>query len=161
MSASCTFVLNGRPISTLSCVGADPVPAFSGMPNDRNKPEAIAKPKSGPLPRGLYYVVDRQSGGRLGWLHDFVRANLYGTHRDRWFALYRADGTIDDWTTVNGVRRGAFRLHPNGPLGRSEGCITVNNAQDFERLSAHLRARGATLPIPGSNVKAYGIVEVQ
>ena len=161
MSASCTFVLNGRPISTLSCVGADPVPAFSGMPNDRNKPEAIAKPKSGPLPRGLYYVVDRQSGGRLGWLHDFVRGNLYGTHRDRWFALYRADGTIDDWTTVNGVRRGAFRLHPNGPLGRSEGCITVRDTQDFERLSAHRRAWGATLPIPGSNVKAYGIGEVQ
>ncbi len=107
MSASCTFVLNGRPISTLSCVGAGPVSAFNGMPNDRNQPEAIAKPKSGPLPQGLYYVVDRQSGGRLGWLYDFVHANLYETNRDRWFALYRADGTIDDWTTVNGVRRGA------------------------------------------------------
>ncbi|EDT39426.1 hypothetical protein BamMEX5DRAFT_4795 [Burkholderia ambifaria MEX-5] len=49
----------------------------------------------------------------------------------------------------------------SGPLGRSEGCITVKDAQDFERLSAYRRAQGATLPIPGSNVKAYGILEVQ
>ncbi|WP_332443738.1 hypothetical protein [Burkholderia ubonensis] len=26
-------------------------------------------------------------------------------------------------TYINGVRRGAFRLHPVGPQRRSEGCI--------------------------------------
>ncbi|WP_175687413.1 DUF2778 domain-containing protein [Burkholderia anthina] len=161
MPASCTFILNGQPISFLSCTGAGSVQAFSGMPEDRDKPESVAKPKSGPLPRGIYYIVDRQTGGRLGWLYDFARANLYGTDRAKWFALYRADGNIDDTTIINGVRRGAFRLHPNGPLGRSEGCITVKNPQDFERMSAFIRAQGATVPIPGTDINAYGIVEVR
>ncbi|ABA49261.1 unnamed protein product [Burkholderia pseudomallei 1710b] len=37
--------------------------------------------------------------------------------RSTWFALYRADAKIDDETDVNGVKRSAFRLHPNGPMG--------------------------------------------
>ncbi|MFP3617622.1 DUF2778 domain-containing protein, partial [Paraburkholderia sp. SIMBA_050] len=75
-------------------------------------PNSTTVPNDGPLPAGVYYIVDRQSGGRMGWLNDFRSDLLAGTHRADWFALYRNDGVIDDWTSLNGIRRGHFRLHP-------------------------------------------------
>jgi hypothetical protein len=93
-------------------------------------------------------------------LWDFVHKTA-ATDRSEWFALYRDDGTIDDETFVNGVRRGAFRLHPVGPQRRSEGCITLSKPEDFKRLSASLRAQGATLAIPKATLKAYGTVVVK
>lgn len=50
----------------------------------------------------------------MGWLYDFVKDQASGVHHEDWFALYRDDGQIDDYTVINGVRRGNFRIHPNG-----------------------------------------------
>lgn len=161
MPTVCTFTLNGASLSTLQCPGIGSFVAFSGMPQDRNKPGAVSHVDAGPLPLGRYYVIDRQSGGRMGWFYDLAREYGYGTNRSLWFALYSDDGKIDDETLINGVRRGAFRLHPVGPRGRSEGCITLTSIDAFNRLAAGLRAQGATIPIPGSSMKAYAIIEVR
>ncbi|MWA35368.1 hypothetical protein GPA09_31570 [Burkholderia pseudomallei] len=45
--------------------------------------------------------------------------------------------------------------------GRSKGCITVTNTARFERFAAFLRQKGADLTVPGTNLKAYGTVEVK
>src|ERR1700754_1111147 len=131
MAINCTFLLNNRPMSTLICPGIGNFAAFSGMPVDRNNPSAVAHPNSGPLPPGRYFIIDRQSGGHLGWLYDLARTHGYGADRSQWFALYRKDGKIDDETYVDGARRGAFRLHPIGAMRRSEGCITLASHADF------------------------------
>jgi hypothetical protein len=145
-------------MSTLVAPGVGMYPAFSGQKEGRNNPAAMGKPDIGPLPTGRYFIVDRESGGRLGWLRDLVLENVYGTDRGSWFALYRDDGRIDDVTMVNGVRRGAFRLHPIGPRGLSEGCITLNSPSDFLALSRKLRA-GPMIAVAGGG-KAYGTVDV-
>lgn len=163
MSVTCTFVLNNKPMSVLSCPGAGIFAAFSGMPVDRDNPDKTADPGNGPLPLGRYYIVDRQSGGRLGWLYDIARKEWYGTDRSEWFALYHIgnDGKGSDDAFVGGVVRGRFRLHPMGPLRRSEGCITVVNGDGFKRLSTYLRGKGASLAVPGTSLRAYGVVEVR
>jgi Protein of unknown function (DUF2778) len=161
MPINCTFLLNTQPLTSLACPGVGTFAAFSGMPADRNNPAAEGNAESGPLPRGRYYILDRQSGGHLGWLYDFLRTHGYGTDRNEWFALYRNDGAIDDVTYVNGVRRGAFRLHPIGPQRRSEGCIALVNPAQFKQLSTYLRSGGPTLTVPGTSVKAYGTLEVR
>ena len=87
MPINCTFVLNSQPLTQLSCPGVGAFSAFSGMPADRNNPGAVGRAGSGPLPRGTYYIIDRQSGGHLGWLYDFLLTHGYGTDRSEWFAL--------------------------------------------------------------------------
>ena len=62
---------------------------FSGAGDDRNNPESTGKADAGPLPKGRYYVVDRPTGGRLGWLRDAV------SEKGIWFALYRDDEAVD------------------------------------------------------------------
>ncbi|ALL67904.1 Protein of unknown function (DUF2778) [Paraburkholderia caribensis MBA4] len=66
-----------------------------------------------------------------------------------------------DTTMINGIRRGNFRLHPEGPMHLSEGCITVVNPFAFDNLQRYIRARKPDLPIPGSSMRAYGTVEVR
>lgn len=66
-----------------------------------------------------------------------------------------------DSTLVNGVVRGQFRLHPEGRLRLSEGCITLADRHGFNALARRLRARGADLPVPGTSYRAYGTVEVK
>ncbi|CAJ9739173.1 Protein of uncharacterised function (DUF2778) [Burkholderia pseudomallei] len=84
----------------------------------------------------------------------------YGTSdHTKWFMLWNRD--TGDSTYVGKVKRGAFRLHPIGPMGLSEGCITVTNTARFERFAAFLRQKGADLTVPGTNLKAYGTVEVK
>lgn len=73
--------------------------------------------------------------------------------------LWNAHG--GDVTMIHGIQRGSFRLHPEGDLQLSEGCITVKNAADFERLQKHIRMFRPSLPVPGSDLKAYGRVEVR
>jgi hypothetical protein len=46
-------------------------------------------------------------------------------------------------------------------MGLSEGCITVVNGDQFNRLAEYLRLRGPDLPVPGTGFKAYGTVEVK
>ena len=159
MGLACTFALNRRAVSQLVCPGVGSFAAFSGRPEVRNDPTAADKADIGPLPPGRYYIVDRQSGGRLGWLRDWFSSH-WSVDRNEWFALYRDDGTIDDVTIINGVSRGAFRLHPIGPARRSDGCITLLSLSDFLKLRGFLKREGLHTVIPGKGL-AYGTVDVR
>jgi hypothetical protein len=80
-------------------------------------------PNAGPIPAGRYYIIKREAGGRLVRLRDFGLDMWSNSDRTTWFTLYSADGTIDDWTFVNGIRRGDFRLHPNELPRFSGNCV--------------------------------------
>ncbi|CAN7288738.1 DUF2778 domain-containing protein [Trinickia sp. LjRoot230] len=73
MPAACTFSLNSQKTSVLSCPGAGLFSAFSGTSTGHDNPKAVAQPDIGPLPPGRYFIVDRQSGGRAGWIRDLQR----------------------------------------------------------------------------------------
>ncbi|MGE9552950.1 DUF2778 domain-containing protein [Erwinia amylovora] len=160
MAIYCTFTLNGLPSSVLDCDGVAKLPAFSGQKHGRNNDLMTGVPDIGPLPKGRYYIVGRESGEFLSKLRHFFIKYGYGTDRSEWFALYRDDGTIDDLTFIDGVQRGNFRLHPIGPQGLSEGCITLNHIGDFDYLRKKLLST-MMIDIPGTSLKAYGIVEVR
>ena len=127
-------------------------PVFSGSGEHRNNPDSIAEANAGPIPTGRYYIVDRPSGGRLGPIRDRF------TGRDKWFALFRDDGNIDDETTVNGVRRGEFRMHP-GTI--SVGCVTFVHEEHvhFNEVRRVL-LQAKTANVPGSSSVYYGILQV-
>lgn len=108
----------------------------------------------GPIPPGSYFIVDRESGGMLGSIR-----NLWSNRND-WFALYAADGSVDDRTLCDEVERGAFRLHPKGYAGISKGCIVINDGAQFHQLRAILKGAGLHA-IPGSHHQAYGMVTVK
>lgn len=148
----CLFELNGRELSEFR-IGAHAFAAFSGLGRYANSRSVACTRGQGPIPPGKYYIIDRQSGGILGGIRDLL------TGRDDWFALYAADGRIDDETFCDGVSRGSFRLHPKGRLGRSEGCVDIEREQDFIQLRSILRSLppGQT---PGMTVPAYGILLV-
>ncbi|MPW20355.1 DUF2778 domain-containing protein [Paraburkholderia sp. CNPSo 3157] len=160
MPVTCTFNLNRRPMSTLVCPGFGSIQAFSGNRNSIDNPDSVTLKESGPLPKGLYYIVDRESGGHLGWLWDAIKDAASDTRRSEWFALYRADGKLDDWTFINGVQRGNFRLHPVGLSGESKGCITLPSREEFKALRSYLKAQRPAF-IPGTSVRYYGTVEVE
>ncbi|AOJ09648.1 DUF2778 domain-containing protein [Burkholderia mayonis] len=160
MPAQCFFTLNRQSVSTLVCAGLGGMAAFSGKPGYTNDPDKATAVDRGPLPPGRYYIVSRQSGGRLGWLRDWVKDHVSHVQHDQWFALYRNDGVIDDWTFVNGVRRGNFRIHPNGRFGVSEGCITLTHPASFDRLRAFLLSQPPA-KIPGTNITYFGTVDVR
>ncbi|QGZ65000.1 DUF2778 domain-containing protein [Paraburkholderia acidisoli] len=160
MPVKCTFVLNKKDTTLLACDGTTPVTAFSGQRQGRDNPDATDKENIGPLPRGQYFLIDRQSGGFLGGLRDWWSAHGYGTtDRATWFMLWNP--ATGDQTNINGMIRGNFRLHPMGPRGLSEGCITVVNAYEFDRLQKFIRTQTPSLPVPGSSLKAYGTLEVK
>jgi len=144
---NCAFELNGKPMSSLHC-GAVSFPAFSELGAHTNRREYACHANVGPIPPGTYYILDRQSGGLLGPLRD-----MFNDRRD-WFALYAIDEKIDDITYCNKVKRGSFRLHPKGPLGISEGCITIESHSDFQRLRAMLKG-SAQAEIPGTSLKVF------
>ncbi|CAG2148551.1 hypothetical protein LMG19282_03379 [Cupriavidus campinensis] len=149
----CTFELNGKAMSALRC-GALAFPAFSGLDHHKNRPEFSCYASTGPIPRGTYYVVDRQSGGMLGSIRDSLR------NKNEWFALYAVDGKIDDEAFCNAIRRGEFRLHPKGGQGISKGCITVESHMGYHHLRSLLKAQRQH-PVPGTTLKAYGRVIVR
>ncbi|HDR2893240.1 TPA: DUF2778 domain-containing protein [Enterobacter asburiae] len=153
------FALNGLPSSILSVPGIGNFPAFSGQKYGRNNATMAGRKEIGPIPPGRYFVLGRQSGGRLGSLYDSYLKNIYGTDRSTWFALYKEDWQIDDTVFVDGVSRGHFRLHPIGPRGLSEGCITLLSLSDFDYLrSAMLKT--TMIPVPCTSFKAYGTITV-
>ncbi|MFS2221186.1 DUF2778 domain-containing protein [Pantoea sp. B65] len=160
MAAKCYFKLNGRHMSEMVCNGFGTVFAFSGNREDRNQPTSTAIPFDGPLPQGEYFIVDRESGGRLSRIRDFMQDTLAGTYRAGWFALYRNDSVIDDYTFINGVRRGHFRLHPVGRFGVSEGCITLPNVMQYYHLWQYLKSQQMER-VPGSSLYHYGRVQVR
>ncbi len=149
----CSFELNGKPMSVVK-LNKMLFPAFSGLGAHANRREFACHASVGPIPPGVYYIVDRQSGGRLGFFRD-----LFSDKSD-WFALYAMDKKVDDETFCNNVKRGSFRLHPKGNLGISQGCITIDKRADFNTLRTHIKASGQ-IAIPGSELKAYGRVTVK
>jgi hypothetical protein len=160
MPVRCNFSLNNKSTSTLYCPGFGSLLAYSGQKQGRDNPNETAIPNIGSIPRGIYYIVDRQSGGLMGWARDLWSEYGYGTtDRTKWFGLWHA--YTGDVTTVNGIRRGHFRLHPEGPMRVSEGCITVVNPCQFDRFRQYLHSRKPDLPIPGFSLRAYGTVEVR
>jgi hypothetical protein len=160
-----TFELNGKAMSALQDRDGASFPAFSGFPGVKNDPSKTALAKIGPLPQGTYYIVNREPGGRhyriRQWFEELGLSEIGGwltrADKDEWFALYRADGTIDDVTTVNGVQRGQFRLH-YGTI--SEGCITVNTEADYAKIREKLLNTEPRL-IPGTKILYYGIIQVR
>jgi len=158
--ATCFFTLNKQRMSRLFCPGFGSIPAFSGNKRYTNDPASTAVPKDGPLPTGTYYIVDRPTGGRHAALNDALMDLVSGTHRTEWFALYRAGGIIGDYTYINGVRRGNFRLHPTGYWGISEGCVTLPHPRQFEALSTYLKSQ-TTAKVPGTQIEYYGTVVVR
>jgi hypothetical protein len=149
---TCTFVLNSKPLSELR-IGAKGFEAFSGMGAYVNQPQHACMAGRGPIPPGSYYVIDRESGGLLGPLR-----NLF-SDRSEWLALYADDGRVDDEVKCNSIARGNFRLHPKGPLGISEGCITIEKPIEFNLVRSLIRSEKLAA-IPGSTLKAYAKVLV-
>ncbi|MBP1122518.1 DUF2778 domain-containing protein [Pseudomonas sp. PvP028] len=157
--AYCSFSLNSEFVSTLRC-GQASYEAFSGMGAPFvNNPQYQSVQGKGAIPAGRYFIVDRQSGGRFGWVREPLQDFLAGTERGEWFGLYRDDGEVDDQTTVDNIRRGAFRLHPVGPRGLSEGCITLNSQIGFDELKKYLRSQRGEV-ISGTNLKYYEVIDV-
>lgn len=148
----CTFKLNDEALSMFK-VGALALPAFSGLGTAANNRAKACTVGVGPIPPGTYYIFDRESGGLLGPLRDFF------TGRDDWFALYAVDGRIDDETFCDAVKRGNFRLHPKGRLGRSEGCVVIDRAADYVHLRSLLKS-ARPQAVPGASVQAYGSLVV-
>jgi hypothetical protein len=74
MSAQCNFVLNKEETPYLSCLGMEPVVAFPGKDRGRDNPDATDEVGGGAIPKGTYYLIDRQSGGALGCLYDWYAA---------------------------------------------------------------------------------------
>ena len=149
----CTFKLNGKPMSSFEIDGAQ-YSAFSGMGQDRNKKKSACLKGVGPIPPGTYYIVDRPAGGILGAVREWL-----GNKGD-WFALYADDGSVDDQTLCDQTIRGNFRLHPKGPLGRSEGCITIESLNDFNVIRKTLKSYPLEV-IANSQLKAYAKVLVE
>ncbi|MGL4429493.1 hypothetical protein D3C75_311130 [compost metagenome] len=155
----CTFHLNGGQMSTLSCPGVGFFPAYSGHAGvNRNNSDSVAVKKKGPLPPGKYFIVTRTRGGIRSRWHDMFKELESGSNRDLWFALYRDDETVDDTTFIGNVQRGAFRLHPAGSSGISEGCITLPNHTHYHILHQALLSSGSMLIT--AELKAFGTIQV-
>ncbi|EOZ9392379.1 DUF2778 domain-containing protein [Enterobacter cancerogenus] len=158
-----TFQINDSDFSPLIFPGIGTFLAFSGDGIYRNRGACGMKPRVGPIPEGKYWIVDRPTGGiksqMVSGLKDAwnqYKSNATFTHNE-WFALWRDDWGIDDYTWIENVKRGNFRLHP-GSL--SEGCITLPHGTDFATLrNALLRTPKLTVPCMKS-LTAYGTIEV-
>ena len=148
----CSFQLNNKPMSAFK-IGGLSFPAFSGYRGHANRWISACLPGVGPIPPGTYYIFDRQSGGVMGYFRD-----MFNDHSD-WFALYAIDGKIDDEAYCNKVKRYAFRLHPKGPQGISNGCITIEKSSNYTHLREILK-NTTPIAVPGSTLEAYGRVVV-
>jgi len=125
----CFFELNGQPMSQF-VLGIHRFAAYSGHAEYVNKRDTVCALK-GAIPPGEYFILDRETGGRLGWFR--------GRGKEEWFSLYANDGKIDDNMLCHEQERKHFRLHPKGELGLSHGCIVINNELDFKNLAKILR----------------------
>jgi len=157
--AQCVFTLNNHPIGNLICDGAI-YSAFSGNGKGQNNPNMTNIQGIGAIPKGLYYITDRPHGGHFGWLRDIIHNELNSSNNTYWFALWADDGKIDDYTYIQGVKRGNFRLHPIGTTGISDGCITLSDPKRFPELRDRLLKTKETF-IPKTSIRYYGTVEVK
>ncbi|MBC8731174.1 DUF2778 domain-containing protein [Paraburkholderia sp. UCT2] len=153
----CSFKLNNKTMSEFR-IGALSFSAYSGQQGYINKVALTCTPVFGAIPVGRYYLFDRRSGGKLGPWKDAL--NLNGNNKSEWFALHEIDGDIDDDSVLcDNIVRGQFRLHPKGRFGRSEGCITIDQQSDWQRIRSILTDT-PKVSVPGSELKAYGVVTV-
>ncbi|WP_164141641.1 DUF2778 domain-containing protein [Serratia marcescens] len=157
------FIVNDAQFSPLLIYGVGTFLAYSGNGIYRNQAGCVAVPDNGPIPQGRYHIVNRLTGGWKGMLRTDLR-DFYSwptstpVIKYEWFAPYREDGKIDDYTWINGVKRGNFRLHPSGPLGISLGCITLQHRTDFLAIR---QALVSTRPVRLVNgLMSYGTIEV-
>lgn len=158
------LVVDNQPVLYLVMLGVGAFPAFSGDDMYRNRGGCTAVVSKGPLPAGKYWIVDRPAGGIGSKAAAFAKdmwnaATGVATDHSEWFGLYRDDGLVDDWTWVNGVKRGNFRLHPSGGGGRSFGCITLHSRAEFRKLRQVL-LQTTTVAAGNSGLRAYGWIEV-
>ena len=157
------FIINDAYYSPLAFPGVGTFLAFSGNGIYRNRGACGMKPTAGPVPAGKFWIVDRPAGGLTSRINTGLRdlynhvANGATFRHNQWFALWRDDRGIDDYTWIDGFKRGNFRLHP-GIL--SEGCVTLPHDSDFALLrSALLRTQQIDVPCM-KKLKAYGTIEV-
>ena len=148
-----TFELNGKPLSAFKHLTYS-FPAYSGQGRHLNQRTSSCHKNVGPIPPGVYHIVDRPTGGRLGGLRDVLEPE-----KKIWFGLYADDGKLDDQVLCNSILRGNFRLHPEGTLGISEGCITIPRMSDFLMIRSLLLATKPSATGP-SNLLTYGRVLV-
>ncbi|TDG10382.1 DUF2778 domain-containing protein [Paraburkholderia guartelaensis] len=158
------FLVNDAPFSPLAICGVGTFSAFSGNGIYRNRGGCTAIPDNGPIPSGRYWIVDRPKGGvgsqAWTWTKDaWNTVTGIPSHHSEWFALYRDDDKIDDFTWVKGIERGHFRLHPAGGRGISLGCITLPSYADFARIRQALLHTPA-VSARNSGLRAYGTIEV-
>lgn len=155
------LILNGADYAPLNIYGVGVFMAFSGNGAYRNKGACGIITDNGALPVGKYYIVDRPAGSAFNrvraWSIDKFKSTFsYHVDHSEWFALFRADGRIDDTTFYRGIERGGFRLHP-GQV--SDGCITLSSQSDYNRLrDALLRTKKEK--VPGTALASYGTIEV-
>mgnify|MGYP001373449575 CR=1 FL=1 len=143
--------LNGEGTTQLVHPDGTTADVFSGTGDHVNNPLSTDQSGKGPLPTGDYYIVSRSSGGFFG------KVKSWFTGRNEWFSLHRQDGTIDDYTTVNGVERGLFRMHPGT---RSAGCVTFCSYDQFTS-TRNLLLNSANGTIPNTNTTYYGTLTVE
>ncbi|TCL05298.1 DUF2778 domain-containing protein [Sodalis ligni] len=157
------FIINDAYFCPFIIPGIGTFLAYSGKDHYRNRAGCVGIPGLGPIPQGRYHIVDRPTGGWKGVL----RTDLHDAYswvtptpviKAEWFALYRDEGSINDHTWINGVKRGNFRLHPPGPMGISLGCITLLHRSDFLAIRQALLS---TQQVKLSNgLRSYGMIEV-
>jgi hypothetical protein len=157
------FFLTDSMYSELIIFGLGSFQAFSGQGAYRNHGGCAAIPNVGPIPPGTYWIVDRPQGGQLSKFRasvkDFYNRQIHDASfgRNDWFALYKDDDAIDDYTWIDGVNRGLFRLHP-GQV--SEGCITLPSDSDYAVIRKTLLNTNQRQVPRVKNLMSYGTIEV-
>ncbi|QGY32032.1 DUF2778 domain-containing protein [Pantoea cypripedii] len=166
MAINGKFILTGEKFSPLMLHGFGNFMAFSGDGVYRNRAACASIPERGPLPTGKYHIVKRPTGGHGTVLKTLALDLLTWwssapTIHAEWFALYREDQIMNDYTFIDNVRRGNFRLHPIGPAGISLGCITLQYRSDFLYIRQLLTTYTyGNQKVPGTNLESYGVIEV-
>lgn len=150
-----SMTLNGEELTELRLPDGSSFEVFSGVDEHVNNPLSTDKKDLGPLPTGEYYIIQRLSGGGAG--SQFLE---WWGDKGEWFSLYRKDGKLDDSTMINGISRGAFRMHPGS---FSEGCATFKNKQDFYNVSEYLHrsANSSFIDSKGNTQVYFGTLTVE
>lgn len=137
MALQGTLILNSAHYAPFNLYGVGVFMAHSGLGAFRNNANCGAIANVGPIPPGKYWIVDRKEANWFAQkkqeIHDEAN-RLIGRHefgKSDWFALWRDDWGIDDYTWIEDVKRGNFRLHP-GTV--SKGCITIAHDADFAMI---------------------------
>ncbi|WP_128602438.1 DUF2778 domain-containing protein [Pantoea wallisii] len=166
MAVNGKFMLTGEKFSPPMLYDFGNYMAFSGNGVYRNRAVCSAIAGNGPLPLGRYHIVKRPAGSHATVLKTLTKDLLTWwsstpTLHPEWFALYREDSHMDDYTFIDNVRRGNFRLHPIGIADISLGCITLQHRTDFLHIRQILTTYTyGNQKISGTNLESYGVIEV-